>query len=737
IRPSNSPWCSRLVPVQKPDSTLRLCVDYRQLNSHTIKDNYPLPRIDDIIDSLSKASIFSVLDATSGFYQIALNEKDIEKTAFCYKNGLYEFVRMPFGLCNAPGTFQRAMDTIFKKDIHKHVIPYLDDIIIFSKDLESHKSHLDSVLRKIHSAGLVLNKKKCRFFQQEIKILGNLISKGRVRPDPHKVEAIKNYKLPNNIKELRSFLGLCNYTREYIINYAEIALPLFSLLKGETKRSTRQINWDEIKKKAFDKLKQCICDITYRSQPDPENEFILTTDASQHAIGAILSQKNKQGSEEIIYTFSKGLDKAQMNYSVTDKELLAVIKGLEFFRSYLIGKPFVLKTDHKALEYLWSAKNMNSRMLRWSLKIQDYKFKIEYLKGDDNYADGLSRFCPVNAITTGSYSNENKFMILKNYHIASGHGSPDTMKFLLKEKYKWDKIFNDVDKYCESCQTCLKSGGPKVNTKNKIITTQRPNQLWECDLIGRIKCKDGENKFIFVAIDHYSKWVEACILERKTAEYTSLAIKKLILDKHGTPESILSDNGLEFCNSSISQICRTYGIDWITNSPGHHQTVGCVERTNQTLFNKLRKLCNYDIEQWEGKLKDAVFATNISFHRALGTSPYVFKFGKHPTLEIDKKFNIKEVKKDTRSLRQKRDEKFPNYAKQNIEKGKVSCENNFSIGEHVLIYKNTPNDKIGSNWRAGYKIKERVHQDSYIVSDGNSTLRLNKMHLKRDPSLRG
>ncbi|MGL5707230.1 MAG: reverse transcriptase/ribonuclease H family protein, partial [Aeromonas sp.] len=379
----------------------------------TTKDNYPLPRIDEITDSLAKASIYSTLDATSGFYQIAIEEADIPKTAFTYKNGLYEFVRMPFGLCNAPGTFQRAMDTIFRKDLHKYVIPYLDDIIIFSNSLEEHKTHLDSVLKRIQAAGLILNKKKCKLFKEEVKILGSIVSKEKVRPDPNKISAIKNYTRPQNIKELRSFLGLCNYSRQFVRNYASIALPLFHILKNETKRSIKQILWNEERENAFQKLKGSICDITYRAQPNFNNKFILTTDASNYAIGGILSQQNNDGKEEMISAYLKWLDKAQLNYSVTDKELLAVVKCLEHFRHYLIGKEFLLQTDHKALEYLWNAQNPNSRMLRWSLKIQDFNFKIKYIKGEDNYADGISRqlsLNPIKSLREFSQAEKNEIM---------------------------------------------------------------------------------------------------------------------------------------------------------------------------------------------------------------------------------------------------------------------------------------------------------------------------------------
>lgn len=207
IRESKSPWCSRIVMVPKPNGEWRMCVDYRRLNEVTIKDRYSAPRIDEIYDSLGEAKIFSILDATSGYYQLALEEKDKEKTAFSFKGQLYEFNRMPFGLCNAPASFQRAMDQIFRSESRKFVIPYLDDIIVFSRSLKEHREHLEIVLGKIRSAGLSLNEGKCKFFKTEIKILGCIIGQGKIKIDENRLENIKLYPEPSNIKELRSFWG--------------------------------------------------------------------------------------------------------------------------------------------------------------------------------------------------------------------------------------------------------------------------------------------------------------------------------------------------------------------------------------------------------------------------------------------------------------------------------------------------------------------------------------------------
>ncbi|MGL5708406.1 MAG: reverse transcriptase family protein, partial [Aeromonas sp.] len=331
--------------MKKKNGEMRLCIDFRELNRITIKDKYPLPRIDDILDSLAGAKVFSTLDATSGYFQIAINENDRPKTAFAWRGGLYEFNRMPFGLCNAPATFQRAMDKMFKNENGIFVIPYLDDIIVYSKSIEDHKKHLSLVFKKIKMAGLSLNRAKCKLFKTEISILGNRVSEGLIIADPEKLEAINKYLEPKTIKELRSFLGLANFCREFVKEFALLAEPLFKLLKGTKKSSNHKIDFTECESKAFIELKRRIVTSHTRNQPDMEKPFVLTTDASEKGIGAILSQRGKNNENITISAFSKTLDKCQQNYSTTDKELLAIIKGVEHYRHYLLGREFTLNTD--------------------------------------------------------------------------------------------------------------------------------------------------------------------------------------------------------------------------------------------------------------------------------------------------------------------------------------------------------------------------------------------------------
>ncbi|KAF9760902.1 Retrovirus-related Pol polyprotein from transposon [Nosema granulosis] len=545
-----------------------MCIDYRPLNKITVKDRYPLPRTDEILDALSGAEYFSSLDATSGYYQIPVDEGDKEKTAFAWKGGLYEFNRMPFGLCNAPATFQRTMDKILGEERGAYVLPYLDDIVIYSRSLADHERHVLAVLEKLKDAGVRLNRKKCKFAQKEIKILGTIVSKDKISPDPDKVKAIREFPRPKTVRELRSFLGVVNYCREYIVDYAKTLKPVFDLLKGDKKDSQRKLTWSQEGLNAFKEIKELITRGLERAQPDISKPFILTTDASDYGIGAILSQVKEDGQEKMISAFSKNLDKAQLNYSVTDKELLAVVKGIENYRHYLLGAQFILRTDHKALAYLWETKNPCSRILRWSFKLQEYTFKVEYIRGSTNIADACSRALVLNVARverSEPLTPDQRNEILNDYHITSGHGSAKTMKFLLARRYRWEGMIADIESYVRRCRICSKAGGERTNTRNRMITAAEPNDIWEIDLIGRIPSSTG-NKFIFVAIDHFTKGIETKVIPNKSEGTIVKCIKELILQKHGNPRQIIrtADYNLK------TRVCKLWPREKELNGTLHH-----------------------------------------------------------------------------------------------------------------------------------------------------------------------
>lgn len=552
IRNSNSDWCSGLVPIRKNNGELGLCVDYRLLNAITIKDKYPLPNIGEILDGLAGSVIYSTLDATSGYHQFEIAEEDRKKTAFKFDGGFYEFVRMPFGLCNAPSTFQRSMDKIFQGIIGNYVVPYLDDIIIFSASVEEHEGHIKEVLGRLKKHHISLNETKCKFYREEVKILGWIVSKGKVRPDPEKVKAINEFSVPGTVKHLRSFLGLVNFCREFIPGLSGIGAPLFKILEGQNKKSEKEIQLTETELSAFYKIRKSISEETIRYQPIFKENFVVTTDASNVAIDDILSQIDIGKKERIVHTFSRSLVAAEKNYSATDKELLAVVKTLEYFRKYLLGKKFVLKTDRRALTCLWKTENLEGRLMRWSLKLQEFDFDVEYIKGELNAVDGLSRFTKqlemVQIASIETAEEHGNSEILQRYHEISGHGNANTLKFLLKEKLNKEISAKEIEEFTQSCKKCLQAGKVGVNSRNRAIETTEPDSIWFIDLIGRIVDKKDGNKFILVCIDHFTKWVYARVLKRKSKEEVARALEDVLKQNKGHPSKIVSDNGREFKN---------------------------------------------------------------------------------------------------------------------------------------------------------------------------------------------
>ena len=734
IQKSSSEWCSCIVPIIKPDKSLRLCIDYRSLNEKTVKDRYPIPRISDILNRIGGSKIFSTLDATSGFYQIELEEEDMHKTAFSYDNGFYEFRRMPFGLCNAPATFQRIMDRIFEND-KSFVIPYLDDIIVFSKDLSEHERHLKIVFGRLKASNMQLNKKKCKLFKSEVKILGYIVTNGQVKNDPDKINAIVNYPKPINIKELRMFLGITGLSRNFIPGYASLASKLEAKLKGEVKKSKKLLIWNDELTESFKALKDAVKNNTLRSLPDFNEKFILYTDASDSAIGAVLAQKNGDSNYRMISAFSKKLDSAQKNYSITEKELLAIVKSCEYFRQYLIGKKFILKTDHKALTYLRTCTKPPSRLLRWALKLSEFDYTIEYIEGNLNVADGFSRMKDVfvNNMKVSRdmvTSDRDKNWLLWQYHNLLGHGSVNNMNYVLRMKYSWKGMAQDKKNFVNKCEICAMGSKELINTKNRVIETTNSNELWELDLVGRIFIKGVGNKFIFVAIDHYTKWVEAKVIEDKSAENIIESIQELIIRKHGIPQRILSDPGTEFLNDKIKKFCNYYNIKWSYSSPYHHNTVGGVERVIQTLMSKLRKISNFDESKLYICLNNAVFATNLSYNRAIGCSPYVLKYGKPPNFVFENKFNNNNQDRNKLTSFAGRDKHW-NYYRKEIQKGKRSIKYDLLPGQKVWIFREPVKNKFSQGWFKGYKIFKREPPDAYIVTDGIKKLRVNKKHVKK------
>ncbi|KAJ4754249.1 polyprotein [Rhynchospora pubera] len=381
IQNSNSPYASPVLLVRKKDGGWRMCVDYRKLNNQTVKDKFPIPIIEDLLDELHGARYFSKIDLKLGYHQIRMADADVQKTSFRTHEGHYEFPVMPFGLSNAPATFQALMNQIFKQQLRKFILVFFDDILVYRKTLEEHEQHLKVALSILKENKLCAKMSKCEFGSEKLEYLGHIISAEGIATDPKKVEVMKNWPRPKNVKELRSFLGLTGYYRRFVKGYGAISKPLTNQLKKNA------FCWGEEPEQAFKLLKQAMSKVPVLDMSDFSKPFIIETDASDLGIGAVLMQ----GRRPMAY-FSKSLCEKNKGLSTYEKEFLALLTAVQKWRHYLIGGPFVIKTDQISLKHLLEQRVNHVMQHKGLCKLLGLDYTIEYKKGVDNrVADVLSR----------------------------------------------------------------------------------------------------------------------------------------------------------------------------------------------------------------------------------------------------------------------------------------------------------------------------------------------------------
>jgi hypothetical protein len=399
IRPSRSPWGAPMFLVDKPDGGKRMVIDYRALNAQTIRNRYPLPRVDELFDQLQGAAYFSKIDLRTGYWQIRVAAEDVPKTAFTSRHGHFEWLVMPMGLTNAPAEFMRLMEDTFREELDKFVLVFLDDILIYSRTFEEHEQHIRVVLERLKQQKLFAKLSKCSFFKAEVEFLGHYVGRAGVRMIDGKVSAVQDWPTPTTQKEVEQFLGLAGYYRRFIADFSTIAAPLSELtgtLRKDKKGAVRKppkkaFRWGTQQEDAFAALKTAVSTAPCLTIPDASKEFVVHTDASGYATGAVLMQNQGEGLRPIAF-LSKKMTAAETRYPVHEQELLAILHALRAWRHYLGGRHFTVLSDHQSLQYVQTSAMATPRQQRWAALLSEFDFSIQYAKGEDNVAaDALSR----------------------------------------------------------------------------------------------------------------------------------------------------------------------------------------------------------------------------------------------------------------------------------------------------------------------------------------------------------
>ena len=798
IRPSSSPWASPITLVPKKDGSTRFCVDYRKLNAVTRKDAHPLPHIQDVFDQLQGATIFSTLDLKSGYWQVPMDPESIPKTAFTCHLGLFEFVRLPFGLTNAPAIFQRAMNKVLSGLIGKCCMVYIDDIVIFSRSSAEHAIHLKAVLARLEQAGLQLKPSKCHFELTEIELLGFVVSAQGIRPLSDKTAAISELSHPTDVKGVRSFLGMVGYYRQCIEGFATLSLPLTELTKTKN-----PFIWGEEQQASFNQLKMALTTAPVLAHPDPTKPYILYTDASDKAVGAILVQKDLAQVERVIAYISHKLSGTQLSWPTIEKEAFGVVYALKKLHPYLWGASFEIHTDHKPLKSLFSAEIRNTKLQRWAIQISQYGCPIFYHPGKLNIrADMLSRIAAITpldeyiypddaptawatdhinsvdlpllqqkefadewveaqqdiddspfAIEAGllyslaePHKNAGRYprlmlphtyrgQVVDRCHEEVGHAGLHKTLARIQESYLWPGMRTSVRTYLEHCVHC-KTLAPnrQENQRGRMPVPPQPFHTWGIDLVGPFPKTTNGNRFLLTCVDHLTGWAEAIPIPSKKNEKVWDALLTHVVSRYGLPSVIVSDNGGEFTATKFKEWMREVGIDHRLTSPYHPQTNGKVERFNGTIQKILLKKSGGDADRWEEYLADALYAYRVSINTD-GFTPYQQVFGQRPRLPRAR------VPGTTPGIRLRNIKQTARETQAAlIQRGdkyrskQTSKAKNFEVGAYVSLRVQHPT-KGTARWKPGFQVVD-VRGSALKVQEISSgkTLRVNSQHVREIPN---
>ncbi|WVZ97748.1 hypothetical protein U9M48_043262 [Paspalum notatum var. saurae] len=669
IRPSSSPWgCPTLFVEKKDQGGNRLCVDYRPLNAVTVKNKYPLPHIDILFDQLEGATVLSKIDLRSGYHQIKIREEDIPKTAFSTRYGLYEYLVMSFGLTNAPAFFMYLMNSVFMDELDKFVVVFIDDILVYSKNEKEHEEHLRIVLSHLREHKLYAKFSKCAFWLKEVAFLGHILSVKGLAVDPSKVKDVLNWKQPQTVTEIRSFLGLAGYYRRFIKDFSRISKPMTALTQKNAKFA-----WSPKCEEAFGTLKKLLTSAPVLAQPDITKPFDVYCDTSGSGLGCVLMQEAR-----VIAYASSQLRKHEVNYPTHDLELLAVVYALKKWRHYLLGNTCHIYTDHKSLKYIFTQPELNMRQRPWLELIKDYDLEVHYHPGKENVvADALSRkahcnfieACPTVRVLCCEIGDIEMQTALEAelYNLVL----EPTIKYQIIAAQKQGKgmahIREELDEKKRACFTLDDQGVlwfknhlvvPKDMELRKKILDEAHTSIFTMHPGSNKIYQDLKQKFWWtrmkreiakyrVKADHLKpagmlqplailawKWEDVQVdiivgLPRTQKGYDSIwvIIDRFTKSAHFLP-TITSDRGSLFVSRFWEQLQIALGTNLIHSSAYHPQTSGQVERVNQILEDMLRACALTYSTKWDECLPLAKFAYNNSYQKSLEMAPFEALYGR-------------------------------------------------------------------------------------------------------------
>lgn len=682
IEPSSSEWINPLVVVPKKDGEPRVCLDARKLNLITKKDKHPMPNINKILSRLKTSKYFCTFDLKEAFLQTMLDDSSKEKTSFAvHGRGLFCFKRMPFGLVNSAASQCRLMNIVLGYDLEPKVFHYLDDIIITAENFDEMVELMKVVADRLTKNGLSINIQKSQVAAKRISYLGYVIDENGLSPSVEKIEPILSYATPRTVREVRRLVGMCSWYRRFIPSFSDIISPITDLIS----KKNQKVKWTPEAEKSFQLLKTALVSAPVLRPPDFDREFTIQTDASDVGIAGILTQTDDEGHEHVVCYFSKKLTKGERKYTVTERECLAVLRSIEYFRPYVELRHFTVLTDHYSLLWLFNLKDPNGRLGRWALKIQQHDFEIQHRKGTLMVVpDALSRsiksdsdeesedeeVCGISVqdwyeklkadiqespekfpdfriqndavmkhignstdITRTNWRivvpNSRRNEVLKECHDNNAHLGYTKTYARVCEKYYWPKMFVDVRKYVRNCKDCGETKAPNYNMTPPMGQPRIPKIPWEVvsmDFKGPyLRSKEGFTSMLVIT-DHFSKFVIIKRLKSAKAKITCQYVEEDLFHLFGAPRVIICDNGTVFQSKLFTKLMDDYKVKR-QFTPLYHPQANPTERVNRVIGTAISAYVKEDHRKWDENISKIACALRTCHHESTKHTPYEICFG--------------------------------------------------------------------------------------------------------------